>query len=66
MGTDTSDSGVWLVVVNDEEQHSIWPEHKPIPAGWRAEGASGSKADCLSHIEAVWTDITPLSARRTE
>lgn len=53
-----------LVVINDEEQYSIWPAYKPLPAGWRAEGTEGSKADCLAHIERVWTDMRPLSLRK--
>ena len=52
------------VVVNHEEQYSIWPTYKEIPAGWRAVGVSGSKAVCLDHIEKVWTDMRPLSLRQ--
>lgn len=54
----------YLVVVNDEEQFSIWPQGKTIPAGWRDVGVSGDKATCLAHIEEVWTDMRPLSLRR--
>jgi MbtH protein len=53
-----------LVVVNDEDQHSVWPLDRALPAGWRAEGASGSEDQCLDHIERVWTDLLPRSARR--
>jgi MbtH protein len=53
----------YLVVVNDEEQYSIWDESIPAPAGWRAEGFSGPKQDCLDHIERIWTDMRPLSLR---
>lgn len=53
----------YAVVVNDEEQYSIWPTVKDVPRGWRPVGVEGSKADCLSHIERVWTDIRPLSVR---
>ncbi|KAA2245924.1 MbtH family NRPS accessory protein, partial [Solihabitans fulvus] len=42
----------------------IWPGDKDIPAGWRAEGTRGAKADCLAHIDEVWTDMRPLSLRR--
>ena len=52
------------VVVNHEEQYSIWPTYKPLPEGWRAVGKQGSKDECLAHIEAVWTDMRPLSLRR--
>jgi MbtH protein len=54
----------YAVVVNDEEQHSIWPAHRTPPDGWRSVGVQGSRADCLAHIDRVWTDITPLSVRR--
>lgn len=52
------------VVVNHEEQYSIWPEYKEIPQGWRAAGKSGLKKDCLAYIEEVWTDMRPLSLRQ--
>jgi MbtH protein len=54
----------YRVVINDEEQYSIWRESKELPAGWQAEGTSGSKEDCLRHIDEVWTDMRPLSLRR--
>ncbi|MEW2304987.1 MbtH family NRPS accessory protein [Streptomyces sp. NPDC006655] len=53
----------WLVVVNDEEQYSVWAADRDIPQGWRAVGVSGPKEDCLDHIERVWTDMRPLSLR---
>lgn len=52
-----------LVVLNDEEQYSVWPADRPIPAGWRGEGTAGSRDECLDHIERVWTDMRPLSLR---
>ncbi|MBE1533908.1 MbtH family protein [Actinomadura algeriensis] len=54
----------YLVVLNDEEQYSIWRAESAVPAGWRAEGTRGSREECLSHIERVWTDMRPLSLRR--
>lgn len=51
------------VVRNDEEQYSIWPADRAVPGGWTAVGVSGAKADCLRHIEQVWTDLRPLSVR---
>jgi MbtH protein len=51
------------VVVNGEEQYSIWPAGRPIPDGWRADGISGTKEECLSHIESVWSDMRPASLR---
>ncbi|MBQ0988748.1 MbtH family NRPS accessory protein [Micromonospora sp. PSH03] len=51
------------VVRNDEGQYSVWPtEHEP-PRGWRVEGFSGSRDDCLAHVEQVWTDLRPVSLR---
>ncbi|WP_433259998.1 MbtH family protein [Actinosynnema sp. CS-041913] len=52
------------VVLNDEEQYSIWPAADEPPAGWRADGFVGTKEECLAHITEVWTDIRPLSVRR--
>ena len=54
------------VVVNDEEQYSIWPVERELPAGWRSAGKSGSKAECLAWIEEVWTDMRPLSLRKAQ
>jgi MbtH protein len=51
------------VVINHEEQYSIWPVGQPIPAGWTAVGFQGSRSQALDYIEKVWTDITPLSVR---
>jgi uncharacterized protein YbdZ (MbtH family) len=52
------------VVVNDEEQYSIWADGRDVPPGWHTVGVSGPKAECLAHIERVWTDMRPLSLRR--
>jgi MbtH protein len=51
------------VVLNHEEQYSVWPADEPPPAGWRPEGTTGSRQACLAHIDSVWTDLRPLSAR---
>ncbi len=56
---------VFNVVINHEEQYSIWPVDRDIPAGWKAVGKSGPKQDCLDYIEEVWTDMRPLSLRKT-
>ncbi|MDE0775685.1 MAG: MbtH family protein [Nocardioides sp.] len=61
---DTASTTVYEVVVNDEEQYSIWPAEQPVPDGWRTIGFAGPKVEALDHIETVWTDITPLSVRR--
>ncbi|AGK51564.1 protein mbtH [Burkholderia thailandensis MSMB121] len=52
------------VVVNHEEQYSIWPVYKEVPAGWKTVGVSGKKAVCLDYIEKTWIDMRPLSLRR--
>ena len=54
---------IYRVVVNHEEQYSIWPEYKELPLGWSAEGFSGNKQECLDHIDVIWKDITPKSVR---
>jgi MbtH protein len=54
----------YAVVINDEEQYSIWPEGRDLPAGWRQDGFSGSEDECLAHIEQIWTDMRPTSLRR--
>lgn len=53
----------YKVVVNHEEQYSIWFAERDLPLGWRAEGTIGSKEACLQHIEQIWTDMRPLSLR---
>jgi MbtH protein len=53
----------YQVVMNDEEQYSIWRVGKRLPDGWRDQGVTGTKDECLDHIEAVWTDMRPLSLR---
>jgi MbtH protein len=60
---DFDDNQNYAVVLNDEEQYSIWPADRELPAGWRAEGKSGSRSECLDHIGEVWTDMRPLSLR---
>jgi MbtH protein len=54
----------YQVVLNDEEQYSIWPADRTLPAGWRPDGFRGEKAACLDHICTVWTDMRPASLRR--
>jgi len=58
------DSLVYKVVINHEEQYSIWPAHRENPLGWRDGGKRGTKGECLAYIEEVWTDMRPLSLRR--
>ncbi|WP_394836406.1 MbtH family protein [Pendulispora rubella] len=63
MSEEHDDTTTYKVVVNHEEQYSIWPEYRDNPLGWRDAGKSGSKAECLDHIAQVWTDMRPLSLR---
>ncbi|MET7728354.1 MbtH family protein [Streptomyces mirabilis] len=61
---DEADDRTYVVVVNDEEQYSIWPADQDVPVGWRRTGTRGAKAACLHHIDQVWTDMRPLSLRQ--
>jgi MbtH protein len=58
------DNTIYRVVVNHEEQYSIWPAHKENPLGWRDAGKTGPKAECLAFVKEVWTDMRPLSVRK--
>ena len=58
------DTTEYVVVVNHEEQYSIWPAYKEIPLGWSDAGKRGTKAECLAYIDEVWTDMRPLSLRK--
>jgi len=58
------DTRTYTVVVNHEEQYSIWLVGRDAPAGWREVGRSGTKKECLDYIEEVWTDMRPLSLRK--
>jgi MbtH protein len=62
--SEDDDTRTYAVVINDEEQYSIWPADREPPAGWRRAGMSGPRQDCLAHIDQVWTDMRPLSLRR--
>jgi MbtH protein len=54
---------LFLVVRNDEEQYSIWAQGRELPAGWHDAGFAGTKDECLSHVDEVWTDMRPKSLR---
>ena len=58
------DDITYKVVLNDEEQYSIWPAERSNPPGWRDAGKSGSKSECLAYVSEVWTDMRPLTLRR--
>jgi MbtH protein len=61
---DQEDTTVYKVVVNHEEQYSIWPADRENPPGWSDVGKGGTKAECLEYIKEVWTDMRPLSVRQ--
>ena len=59
----TIDGDLFIALINDEEQYSIWPAKKEIPAGWKAVGPSGSKQEVSAYIDEQWTDMRPASLR---
>jgi len=61
---DKEDRTIFKVVVNHEEQYSLWPADREIPLGWKDAGKSGVKTECLAYIKEVWTDMRPLSLRK--
>lgn len=64
-GSDNSgDTMIYKVVLNHEEQYSIWPDGKENALGWKDAGKWGSKQECLDYIERVWTNMRPWSMRR--
>jgi MbtH protein len=66
MSADDSDTNAsFKVVVNHEGQYSIWPAEREDPIGWSDGGKSGSKAECLAYIKEVWTDMRPLTLRKS-
>lgn len=64
MDNETEERTIYKVVINHEEQYSIWPENRENALGWRDIGKSGTKPDCLDYIKEVWTDMRPLSLRK--
>jgi MbtH protein len=62
--TEAEDTTVYKVVVNHEQQYSIWPADRKNPTGWTDVGKTGLKPECLAYIEEVWTDMRPLSVRQ--
>jgi MbtH protein len=63
-GSSVSGNQQFIVLINDEEQYSLWPHGKEVPAGWRTVGKEGSKSECSDYVDSVWTDMRPLSLRR--
>jgi len=64
MADEQEDKTIYKVVLNHEEQYSIWPAHRENALGWKDAGKSGTKAECLAYIKEVWTDMRPLSLRK--
>jgi len=64
MSTNEEDTTIYKVVVNHEEQYSIWPAERENPLGWRDAGKTRLKEECLEYIKDVWTDMRPLSVRK--
>ncbi len=64
MRDEGTDATVYRVVRNHEEQYSLWPQSKDLPAGWQDTGKHGTKAECLAYVKEVWTDMRPLSLRK--
>ncbi|MFD3468133.1 MbtH family protein [Streptomyces sp. NPDC058682] len=64
MAEQNTDTQTYLVVLNEEEQYSIWWADRELPAGWTADGTRGTKEECLAHIGETWTDMRPASLRR--
>jgi MbtH protein len=61
--TQDDDQTLYKVVVNDEEQYSIWPADRANALGWHDHGVRGLRSECLNHIAEVWTDMRPRSLR---
>ena len=57
------ETGTFLVLVTDEDQHSLWPTFADVPAGWRKVFGGASRAECLAYVEEHWTDMRPKGLR---
>lgn len=64
MDDDEEDNTIYKVVLNHEEQYSIWPAHRDLPLGWFDAGKSGLRSECLAYINEAWTDMRPKSLRK--
>jgi MbtH protein len=58
-----TEEAIFVVVINHEDQYSIWPAHRGIPQGWQTVGNPGGKPECLKYIDEHWTDLRPRSLR---
>jgi len=61
--TDSEVNTIYKIVINHEEQYSIWPADRENPLGWKDVGKNGTKDECLAYIREIWTDMRPLSLR---
>ncbi|MDT5290491.1 MAG: MbtH protein [Mycobacterium sp.] len=59
------EAGTFFVLVNGEDQHSLWPAFADVPAGWRVAFGESTRADCLTYVEENWTDMRPRSLRES-
>ena len=59
------ENGTFVVLVNDEDQHSLWPTFADVPVGWRKVFGEAARADCLAFVEENWTDMRPRSLRES-
>jgi MbtH protein len=59
------EAGTFFVLVNGEDQHSLWPAFADVPAGWRVVFSESTRADCLTYVEENWTDMRPRSLRES-
>jgi MbtH protein len=66
MSDEQEDTTIYKVVVNHEEQYSIWPADRENALGWQDAGKTGPKQECLDYIKEVWTDMRPLSLRKED
>lgn len=64
MNNEAEDNRIYKVVINHEEQYSIWPAERANPLGWHDVGQTGKKQECLDFIKQAWTDMRPLSLRK--
>lgn len=58
------ENGTFLVLVNDEDQHSLWPAFADVPAGWRIAFGTAPRQECLDYVEENWTDMRPAGLVR--